>query len=169
MGPPARLAHIVFRTNQLDVMIEWYCRVLEARIVFRNESIAFLTYDEEHHRVAIIGGDFPVAGERPRVGFYHAAFAYDTLEALLDTGDRLAKEGVYPWRLIHHGPTISYYYADPDGNDVELQVDCFENADDATAYMESEQFRSNPVGTIVDSKYLRDQLNRGERVFQRPP
>jgi len=38
------------------------------------------------------------------------------------------------------------YYADPDGNQVELQVDNFETAEQGTAFMESESFMRNPVG-----------------------
>ena len=162
MAPPARLAHIVFRTNQLDVMVDWYLRVLEARIVFRSDSMAFITYDDEHHRVAILGGDFPEHARGPSVGFYHAAFAYDSLQQLLDTSERLAGLNIHPWRLINHGPTISYYYADPDGNDVELQVDCFRSPDEATAYMNSDAFRQNPVGVILDEGELRARHARGE-------
>ena len=32
MTAPARLAHIVFRTNQMAAMRDWYCTVLEAHV-----------------------------------------------------------------------------------------------------------------------------------------
>jgi catechol-2,3-dioxygenase len=162
MAAPSKLAHVVFRTNQIQAMIEWYSQVLEAHVVFSGPAIAFLTYDDEHHRIALVGSDsFAPAGEKPRVGFYHAAFAYASLADLLDTAERLDGLGIAPWRAINHGPTISFYYEDPDGNDVELQVDRFEDPRDATAMMHSAAFRKNPLGVLVDRTALRAQLDAG--------
>ena len=50
---PARFAHAVLRTRHLEEAIVFYEKVLGAEIVFRNAMIAFLTYDEEHHRIAL--------------------------------------------------------------------------------------------------------------------
>ena len=50
---PARFAHAVLRTRHLEEAIAFYETVLGARVVFRNAMIAFLTYDEEHHRIAL--------------------------------------------------------------------------------------------------------------------
>jgi len=51
---PAKFAHFVLRTGQFDKVIEWYQAVLAARIVFRDERLCFLSYDDEHHRLALI-------------------------------------------------------------------------------------------------------------------
>ena len=51
---PAKFAHVVLRTASYDAVIAWYATVLQARVAFRNDFIAFLTYDDEHHRVAVI-------------------------------------------------------------------------------------------------------------------
>lgn len=172
MAAPIKLAHIVFWTNQLEVMTKWYEAVLEAHVVFGGKNIVFLTYDGEHHRIALIRGANPVEEvARPRVGFYHAAFTYSSLLDLLDTGDRLKSVGILPWRTINHGFTISYYYRDPDGNDLELQVDRFEEPEDATAYMESEGFTNNAVGVLIDPAELRRQMAAGvplAEVMKRP-
>jgi len=52
---PAKFAHFVLRTGQFDQMIEWYQTVLAARIVFRDERLCFLSYDDEHHRQGSTG------------------------------------------------------------------------------------------------------------------
>ena len=162
MITPTKLAHVVFWTNQIDAMTRWYEAVLNAHVVFTSEKLVFLTYDDEHHRIALVGGVNPIEQvERPRVGFYHAAFAYDSLLDLLDNGTRLEEAGILPWRVINHGFTISYYYRDPDGNDVELQVDRFEDAADVNAYLESAAFKKNAVGCLVDPAVLREQLLAG--------
>ena len=48
------LAHVVFQTEQLDAMRDWYCAVLGARTVHEGHGLCFLTFDEEHHRIALI-------------------------------------------------------------------------------------------------------------------
>lgn len=165
MISPIRLAHIVFRTHDLPRLRDWYCRVLGAHVVNGNDKIAFLTYDEEHHRVALIAA--PQLAERPAeptTGFYHAAFTYAGLEELLATYDRLKAEGIEPWRVINHGPTISAYYRDPDGNEIEFQVDRFANALDAQDWMKGEAFTNNPIGIDIDIEDLRRRMQSGEPI-----
>ena len=51
--------------------------------------------------------------------------------------------------------TLSYYYADPDGNNVELQVDCFGDWSRSKAWMRgSEDFKANPIGQFVDPERI---------------
>lgn len=72
---------------------------------------------------------------------------------------------------MHHGITISIYYSDPDGNMVETQVDCFEDVEEATRFMESEAFVRNPVGVEFDPEELCGRVKSGEgkeRIFVRP-
>ena len=163
--PPNRLAHIVFRTNQLDTMIQWYNTVLGGHTVFSDEHIAFLTYDDEHHRVALIASkEFAAKPYEASVGFYHAAFTFADMGALLSTWSRLRDVGITPQRCLIHGPTVSMYYADPDGNDIELQFDVFDDAHDATAWMMGEVFSANPIGTPFDPVDLSDRYCAGEPV-----
>jgi hypothetical protein len=47
--------------------------------------------------------------------------------------------------------TLSYYYADPDGNHVELQCDAFGDWAESSAWMRSStDFRQDPLGKFVD-------------------
>ena len=55
-----------------------------------------------------------------------------------------------PVRTINHGPTVSMYYKDPDGNQVELQVDAFDKAG-AASYFDTEPFHKNPIGVLFDA------------------
>lgn len=163
MISPIRFAHIVFRTRDMNRMVEWYCKVLGAHVVNGNDTIKFLTYDDEHHRIAIVANrDFAPRAEGTSVGFYHAAFTYAGLNELMQTYDRLKAEGITPRRTINHGPTTSFYYTDPDGNDVELQVDRFDNALDAQEWMKGEAFTKNPIGIEVEVEDLRGRINSGE-------
>jgi catechol-2,3-dioxygenase len=51
--------------------------------------------------------------------------------------------------------TLSYYYADPDGNNVELQVDGFGDWHRSREWMHtSEEFKANPIGQFVDPEQI---------------
>lgn len=159
---PSRLAHIALRTNRLAELIDWYCKVLGAHIAHASDKVAFLTYDDEHHRIALIGlQDYPTRDETIRVGYYHTAFAYDSLADLLGHFVRLRELGIVPYRSINHGPTVSFYYADPEGNQIELQVDSFPDAAATNAWMESEAFKRNPIGVEFDPDHMLQQLRDG--------
>ena len=54
MASPIKLSHIVLQTNKPRELREWYCQVLGAEIVHENEFISFISYDDEHHRVAFL-------------------------------------------------------------------------------------------------------------------
>ena len=161
-GSPARLAHIALRTNQIKNMTDWYCKVLGAHVAYRSEKVAFLTYDEEHHRIALLGlDDYPSKADGIHVGYFHTAFAYDSLSDLMGNFVRLREEGILPYRAINHGPTVSLYYADPDENQIELQVDSFPDADATNAWMLSEAFARNPIGIEFDADAMLAQLDAG--------
>lgn len=159
---PVRLAHFVLRTSRFREVIDWYKTVLGAEPAFENDGLAFLSYDEEHHRVAVL--NMPgLAEQAPGVaGFHHAAFTYDSLADLLATYKRLRDRGITPIYPINHGPTTSMYYADPDGNQIELQIDNFDNIEDATKFFYSEAFAENPIGVEFDPEELVRRFEAGE-------
>ena len=163
---PRKLAHIVLRTSHKRPLMAWYRDVLGARIVFENDFIGFLTYDDEHHRVAVIEmpGLSPV--DRMTAGLHHVAFTYGGLQDLLDTYCRLKAIGITPDHSINHGPTTSMYYRDPDGNSVELQVDNFATAEEGTAYLSSDAFAANPIGVDFDPEDLLAKFTSGVSVTE---
>jgi catechol 2,3-dioxygenase-like lactoylglutathione lyase family enzyme len=169
--PPTKLAHIVFQTNQIASMRDWYCKVLGAHVVYENDHLSFVTYDDEHHRVAFL--DFgplapraaagtelgPKASEQP--GLHHTSWTFGTLGELLDTYGRLRDEGIRPFFCVNHGPTTSMYYRDPDGNRVELQIDNFETAREGQDWMQSPAFARNPVGVEFDPDEMVKRFRSG--------
>ncbi len=54
MNTDKKLAHVVLQTGQLTAMRDWYLNVLDAHVVYENEFLSFMTFDEEHHRVGIV-------------------------------------------------------------------------------------------------------------------
>jgi catechol 2,3-dioxygenase-like lactoylglutathione lyase family enzyme len=168
---PRKFAHVVLRTASFDAVIGWYATVLNARVAFRNDFIAFLTYDDEHHRVAIINAAGSPPADETAAGVHHIAYTYAGLGELLGTYRRLKAAGIEPARCINHGPTTSMYYRDPDGLRVELQIDNF-TMDEANAYFTSRDFAENPIGVLFDPEALIRDYEAGvafEELVRRPP
>ena len=169
---PTRLAHVVMRTSQIDALVNWYRTVLCAEIVFSDGSLAFLAYDDEHHRIAVI----QVPGLLPQpagmCGVHHIAFTYASLQDLVNNYERLQAAGITPVWCVNHGPTTSMYYADPDGNQVELQVDNYDTVKAASEFFFSAAFTTNPIGVDFDPAELARRFRAGEdeaSIKQRPP
>ncbi|WP_375383566.1 VOC family protein, partial [uncultured Sphingomonas sp.] len=159
---PIKLAHVVFRTSRMPEMLAWHKQVLNAKEAFTSAEISFLAYDDEHHRVAFI--QIPNLAEQPagQVGVHHVAFTYDNLETLLSNYERLKELGIEPIWPVNHGPTTSLYYGDPDGNQLEFQVDNYDTVEEAGEFFFSEAFATNPIGVDVSPTNLRERLQSGE-------
>ncbi|MDM0032466.1 VOC family protein [Variovorax sp. J22P271] len=168
---PAKLAHVVLRTSDLQRSRAWYLTVLQARPSFENESVCFLSYDEEHHRIGLIAQPALAVRGESQAGMDHMAFTYASLGELLATHRRLKAEGITPYWTINHGPTISLYYKDPDGNRLELQHDVFETADEVQAFFSGGAYRENFIGVKFDPEDLTARYEAGEameRITSRP-
>lgn len=149
MAQPIKFAHIVFKTNQYKEMVAWWLDFLEAEVRHGNDFISFLSYDDEHHRIAIanipnLENNTPAAR-----GVEHFAFTYASLDDLFDQYERMKAKGVHPYWTINHGMTLSAYYRDPDGNQVETQVDSL-TMEQADEFMAGPLFAANPIGINVD-------------------
>lgn len=167
MTATPKFAHAVLMTNRRDAMRDWYCAVLDAHVVFEDAMLCFITYDDEHHRLAFVSPPPGVtfAERAPNsVGLMHTAYTFANLAALLDRYAGLKSRGIEPRVPIQHGVTTSLYYRDPDGQYVEMQVDNFANADDATAYMRGPEFAGDAVGPVYDPQRMLDDFKHGVSV-----
>lgn len=162
MTPPAKLAHIVLKTSRKPEMVAWYCDVLEARIAYENDMLSFISYDDEHHRVAFVATAGAVQPTEGHSGLHHAAFTYASLGDLLNTYRRLDEHEIEPFWCVNHGPTTSMYFEDPDGNHVELQVDNFSTDAELDNYFADGLFDANPIGVDFDPDVLLRRFDAGE-------
>ena len=161
---PAKFAHIVLRSAQIDAMVDWYKTVLEAEVTFGDRMAAFLTYDDEHHRVAIVSMPGLPAPTAATAGMEHFAFTYETADDLFATFERLRDLGIHPYWCINHGPTLSMYYRDPDLNQVELQIDIHDSIERVNAWFEQSDFEVNPIGVKFDPQDLIRRYREGEAL-----
>jgi catechol-2,3-dioxygenase len=166
MVKPVKFAHVVYQTRRFDEMLSWYRTVFEADVVYENPALAFLTYDDEHHRFAFANLDILKPGgdsrdNRGEIGVNHVAYTYANVGHLMDTYARLKRADITPYWPVHHGTTLSLYYADPDGNRMEFQVDVG-TVQEATTLMRTPAFADNPVGVMYDPDALLARFEAGE-------
>ena len=147
-------------------MVRWYETVFDARVQYQNQALAFLTFDNEHHRFAFVNLSIlqPSGTEVDRqgaIGVDHVGYTYASLIDLLGNYETLREKGITPYWCVHHGITASIYYADPDGNQMEFQVDCFPTKAEAQAFMHTPVLAANPIGVEFDPDAWLARLRAG--------
>lgn len=158
---PVSLAHIVLRTARLQELTNFWTSFLGATVTHKDDSIVFLRYDEEHHRIALIAVPGTLPQDNKRAGLHHVAFSYSSLTDLIQSYKQRKALGIVPKWCVNHGPTTSIYYDDPEGNMIETQVDNFDTPEAAINFMSGPLFAENPVGTDFDPEELCKQVQSG--------
>jgi len=157
---PDYVAHWVVKTARSKEMIAWYQTVFGARVVHEDQRLAFLTWDAESHRLALVKLPrflrylFPLSRFRRKMyGIDHVGLTFKSLDRLLSTYERLKKAGITPVWSINHGPTTSLYY--------EFQTESFPTAEATANYIQGSAFAENPIGVDFDPDYLLERLRSG--------
>ncbi len=160
------LHHFGLTTVHLEEMLDWYAKVLGMTTNFQSSwgaetgasaDLAFVSNDRAHHRLALISspGLRDDTDKHTHVKLQHVAFEYATIDDLLNSWERLKDLGIEPILTADHGPTIAFYYQDPDGNSVELFVDTFGNWDKSAEYVRtSPDFHQNSMGAYIDPEQV---------------
>jgi catechol 2,3-dioxygenase len=160
------LHHFGLTTAHLEEMLDRYAKVLGMTTNFQSTRVmaaggsaglAFVSNDRAHHRLALIlsPGLRDDPDKHTHVKIQHVAFKYATLDDLLNSWERLKDLGIEPILMADHGPTIAFYYQDPDGNSVELFVDTFGDWDKSAEYVRtSPDFHQNSMGTSIDPEQV---------------
>ena len=163
---PSGFVHLVLKTSRFREQVAFYKTFLNAWEVMGNDDMSFLTYDREHHRIAI--GRFDnLPDQNPRAaGIEHFAYAFASMGDLLANYLRLSEEGIDPYWCINHGSTTSLYYRDPDGNQIETQTDNFDTHEELVGFFDTEEFRANPLGVQFDPDRMVELYREGAPEVQ---
>jgi catechol-2,3-dioxygenase len=124
--PVPVLSHFGIFVKSLEPMVDFYTRVLGLVVTDRGPlaggpELTFLSHDpDEHHQLVLVTG-------RPQDNSFNVvnqiSFKLASLEDLKTMHARVRAEGIEQFRIVTHGNAWSVYFADPEGNRVELFVD----------------------------------------------
>jgi catechol 2,3-dioxygenase-like lactoylglutathione lyase family enzyme len=159
-GPrPMTFSHIGLRSGHYEETSAFYELLLDMEPVVRSEHGVELAVDYEHHRMAL----YPVPPKRrgPGPGIEHVAWKADSLAHLLGNHKRVQAAGIEHYIALHHGPTVSIYYRDPDLVQVEVFIDT-QPADIGIEFLTTPQFNANPIGAPFDPNELLARYEAGE-------
>jgi catechol 2,3-dioxygenase len=125
-SPPVSFSHFGIYVTDLARMEDFYTRVLGLLVSDRGQvlggsDLVFLSRDpDEHHQIVL------ASGRPPGVEFNvvnQISFKLPTLTGLKAMHARAREEGIKQFRVVTHGNAWSVYFADPEGNRVEVFVD----------------------------------------------
>ena len=139
--------------------------VLHGYVVYQDQALCFITYEDEHHRVALMSPPVQLECKRPTTAsVHHVAYTFENVGALLDRYVLLRDQEIAPAVCIAHGVTTSIYYQDPDANFVEMQIDNFSTPADATNYMLGPEYANDSVGPAFDPEVMLAARRAGTSV-----
>jgi catechol 2,3-dioxygenase-like lactoylglutathione lyase family enzyme len=124
-----RWSHAVVIVRDMEKMLAFYTEVLGFEITDRGHlpgsdstEIAFLSQvATDHHQIAFMNGE---RDESPPNSVDHFAFRVDSLDDVKRMDEKLKASGLVENRLpLTHGNAWSIYFADPEGNGLEIFSD----------------------------------------------
>ncbi len=160
MSHSLSLAHFGLRTSDLPAAIDWYGKVFDAKIRFRNEVAAFMSFDDEHHRFVL--WDDGETSEKPADagGVDHIGFSCGQPSSLADEYVRLKAIGIIPTLCVNHHFTSSLYYRDPDGHEVEITCDNMPTKAECSDFMETPQMAAAMQPPLFGAEFDPEELAR---------
>ena len=168
-----KISETILKTGRLDAMKAWYTSVLGIEPFFEHAPPAgtrpldlggqtrasdlrmcFFRLSLDHPYVQTIGlfeePGTALEAAKGAPGLHHMQLMTSGLDELCDTFEDLKRKGLTPHRSADHGPMTSFYYRDPDGNNVEITAQNHASLEEMAAFMASDAFKANPSGSEID-------------------
>jgi catechol 2,3-dioxygenase len=125
IDPRTQIGHVHLKVADLDRAIGFYRDVLGFELMQRmGDEAAFLSAGGYHHHIGLNTWESRDGSPPPRgtTGLYHFAIRFPDRPALARTLKRVVEAGI---RIgaSDHGVSEAIYFADPDGNGIELYWD----------------------------------------------
>ena len=159
------ISHYGLRTRNLAEMVEWYKKFLDAEVQHDMGFGAFMTFDDDHHRIVIFSDDETVDKRSNSAGVDHIGIGLPDFKSLVENYERLKAQGIKPALPVNHGFTTSLYYNDPDGNQIELTVDNFRTKEECRQWVRSEKMaaamKPPNFGEVFDPEELVRMFHAG--------
>lgn len=120
------LGHVVIKVRDRSRAEQFYAELLGLPVVARRDEppMTFFSLGNHHDFAILAVGDSGPDAAPNAPGLFHVAFRVgDTLEDLAEAKNYLESQGVAIGMIADHTVTKSVYFADPDGNMIEVYVD----------------------------------------------
>lgn len=183
-GAPDDFHHVAWKTMQYDEMIDFYSRLFHCKPLYSSKDITFLTFDEEHHRIAIANTSAALVNNMSflqrsivnflvsirnfinrvtpsLVGLDHISYRVDSIDSWFNFYHKAKDNGLDPAWSINHGWISGIYYRDPDGHLVEIFYEHFRSAEEFRSGSIAPDFSEEPIGTNMDIDILYDMYKSG--------
>ena len=167
-----RISETILKTGRLDEMKAWYTTVLGVAPFFEHAPAGGATPLDLGGQTRAsdlrmcffrLGLDYPyvqsiglfeepgtaLSPQKGACGLHHMQLMSSGLDELCAKFDALHEQGLQPHRSADHGVMTSFYYRDPDGNNVELTAQNHPSLDAMVAFMASDAFKANPSGAEI--------------------
>jgi catechol-2,3-dioxygenase len=168
-----KISETILKTGRLDAMKAWYENLLEVAPFFEHAPpegtkpldlggqtrasdlrMCFFRLSLDYPNTQTIGlFEEPGTGleaAKAAPGLHHMQLMAASLDDLCAQYKRLRASGSHPHRSADHGPMTSFYYRDPDGNNVEITAQNFPTLEAMVEFMASDEFKANPSGVELD-------------------
>ena len=182
-----KISETILKTGQLEVMKPWYETVLGVGPFFEHAPpktaspgdfggqtrasdlrMCFFRLSAAYPYTQVIGlfeePGTATAAAKGAPGLHHMQLMTENVAELIAKYDSLAEAGLHPHRSANHGPFTSFYYRDPDGNNVELTTQNFPTFEAMTEFMRSPGFKANPSGVELDPEAFVGRFKSGVSV-----
>ncbi len=122
--PRPQLGHVAIFVRDLAQMRNFYSRVFGLTVSDEGEhpampvDMVFMTANpREHHQFVIVGGR---PEEDDATHTQQVSFIVESLDELRTMRDKVNGAGLEVGRCLTHGNAWSIYFADPEGNNIEI-------------------------------------------------
>jgi catechol 2,3-dioxygenase len=120
-------SHFGIYVTDIDRMVEFYTKVFGLTVTdrgqgrtFKNELVFMSATENQHHQLVLASG-------RPKEATFSTvmqiSFTVPTIQAIRDIKADALERGATAMRGLNHGNALSIYFADPEGNTVEVYID----------------------------------------------
>lgn len=118
--PAPKLSHVHLQVNKIEVMATFYQKVFDMKVIEDLGAFLFLSNDTAHHRLALqeSATSFNPSAQK----LYHVAFEVEGESEFHAFAKRLDSLGI-EFHPVDHGISWALYFADPEGNGLELFLD----------------------------------------------
>ena len=141
-----KVGHIVLAVKDVMDSVKFYTEVLDMEAVDlkANHKAAFLSFGTQHHDIALF--EAPEGAERGGIGLNHFAMQIQGgIPELKELHKRLEDKGITITGAIDHTITKSVYFLDPDGNQLEIFAEGFDEPSEALDFIRQGTFRVKPL------------------------